>query len=148
MSVRTNIAREHYVDQQSREAFKKSVEQDGFVLDFEFEAYRKDRSKIWLSENVRAVRDPEGTVVYYEGTTQDITGRKGAEEALRESEERYRDLVENSLDLICTHDLNGLILSANHAAMELMGYDSESYAGGKNFRQILAPKCASSLMIT
>ncbi len=140
MSARTDIAREHYVDQQSREAFKQSMEEDGFVFDFEFEAYRKDKSKIWLSENVRAVRDQDGIVAYYEGTTQDITGRKRAEEALRESEERYRDLVENSLDLICTHDLNGLILSANRAAMELMGYGSDSHLVRTNLRDILVPE--------
>ncbi|HCX29150.1 MAG TPA: hypothetical protein DHU55_05170, partial [Blastocatellia bacterium] len=136
ISTRTDIAQEHYVDPKSREEFKRSMEENGFVLDFELEAYRKDGSKIWISENVRAVRDHSGTVAYYEGTTQDITGRKRAEEALRESEERYRDLVESSLDLICTHDLDGLILSANRAAMELMGYSSESYAGGTNFREI------------
>jgi PAS domain S-box-containing protein len=140
ISTRTDIAQEHYVDPQNREEFKRSMEENGFVLDFELEAYRKDGSKIWISENVRTVRDHGGTVVYYEGTTQDITGRKRAEEALRESEERYRDLVENSLDLICTHDLDGLILSVNRAALELMGYSSDSYARGTNFREILAPE--------
>jgi PAS domain S-box-containing protein len=138
--TRTDIAQEHYVDPHSREEFKRSMEENGFVLDFELEAYRKDLSRIWISENVRAVRDQSGKVVYYEGTTQDITARKQAEEALRESEERYRELVESSLDLICTHDLDGLILSANRAAMTLMGYKSQRYAGGTNVREILAPE--------
>ncbi len=145
ISTRTNIAQEHYVEPRSREEFKSSMERNGFVLDFELEAYRKDGSKIWISENVRAVRDHKGTVIYYEGTTQDITARKRAEEALRESEERYRDLVENSLDLICTHDLDGVILSANRAAMELMGYAGQDYAGGTNLREILAPEVRNQL---
>jgi PAS domain S-box-containing protein len=140
IGTRTDIAQEHYVDPRRREEFKRSLEENGFVLDFELEAYRKDRSKIWISENVRAVRDHTGTVVYYEGTTQDITGRRHAEEALRESEERYRDLVENSRDLICTHDLNGLILSANRAALELLGHSSGGFAAGTNLRQILSPE--------
>ena len=140
ISTRTDIAQEHYVDSKSREEFKRSMEENGFVLDFELEAYRKDGSKIWISENVRAVRDHSGTVVYYEGTTQDITGRKRAEEALRESEERYRDLVENSLDLICTHDLDGWLLSANRAAIEAMEFGSKTYAGGTNVREILDPE--------
>jgi PAS domain S-box-containing protein len=140
MNMRTDIAHEHYVDPKSREEFKRLLEENGFVLDFELEAYRKGGSKIWVSENVRTVRDHTGTVVYYEGTTQDITGRRHAEEALRESEERYRDLVENSCDLICTHDLNGLILSANRAALELLGHTAGGFAGETNLRQILSPE--------
>lgn len=62
-----------------------------------------------------------------------------AEESFFESEERYRDLVENSRELICTHDLNGLILSANTAAAENLGYDLNDFVGKKNIRDILAP---------
>ena len=56
----------------------------------------------------------------------DITARKQAEDARRESEDRYRDLVENSQDLICTHDLEGKLLSVNEAAARLSGYSREA----------------------
>jgi PAS domain S-box-containing protein len=63
-----------------------------------------------------------------------------AEGELRESEERYRDLVENSREFICTHDLNGVILSANRAASEVLGYDLKDWCGKKNYRDLLVPE--------
>jgi len=62
--------------------------------------------------------------------------RRRAEEALRESEDRYRDLVEYSHDLICTHDLEGRILSVNRTAAEILGYDRETLLG-RNIRDAL-----------
>ena len=58
-------------------------------------------------------------------TIKDLTERKNAEDELRKSENNYKDLIENMNDLICTHDLNGNILSANKSALKMLGYSME-----------------------
>lgn len=84
----TNIAAEWYVDPQRREEFTRRLEEHGYVTDFESEVYRhKSRERIWISETARLVRDKEGKPLYYEGTVQDITERKRAEEELRKAKE-------------------------------------------------------------
>src|SRR5277367_1984146 len=70
----TDIAQEVYVDPQRRDELVRSMERNGVVQNFECQLYRKDRQKIWVSTNIRAIR--EGEAVVYEGTNQDITERK------------------------------------------------------------------------
>ncbi len=72
-----------------------------------------------------------------------VAAHEQAEEALRESEERYRDLVENSEDLICTHDLDGLILSVNPMPAKILGYDPGVLVNKKTIRDLLAPEFRS-----
>src|SRR5262245_56855923 len=61
-----------------------------------------------------------------------------ATQALRESERQYRELVENSLGLICTHDLTGTILSINSASANSLGYEPR-HGIGRNLRDFLSP---------
>ena len=63
------------------------------------------------------------------GICQDITERVEASRKLSENEERYRDLVENSQDLICTHDLDGRVLWMNELPARILGYSSKELIG-------------------
>lgn len=76
----SDISRQIYVNAKRRDEFKRLIERDGVVRLFEYEAYRKDRSKFWISVNARAVRNGSGEILFYEGTGQDITERKRAEQ--------------------------------------------------------------------
>jgi PAS domain S-box-containing protein len=91
----TDLGSQMCVRPEIRVELKRRLETEGQVRGFENQIYRKDGSKIWISVNAHIVRDADGKVLYYEGTSQDITERKRAEEALRESEERFRQLAEN-----------------------------------------------------
>ena len=136
---RSDPSKQQYVDRSRHDEFFRRLTEEGVVRDFEYEDYRKDGSTIWLSDNVRAVRDSEGNLLYYEGTTQDVTARKLAEQALRESEERYRELFENAKDGIYVHDLNGKYISVNRAGEKLTGY-SRAEILGKSFTNFVPPE--------
>jgi PAS domain S-box-containing protein len=87
----------------------------------------------------KPVLDSSNKIVKRIGVTQDVTERIEAQRALRESEERYRDLVENSRDLICTHDLQGRLLSMNELPAQILGYRREQLIG-RCIEEILAPE--------
>ena len=79
----TDIARKLYVEPGRREEFVRLMQANDTITDFESRIYRKDGDIIWISENCRAVRDKQGNLLYYEGTVEDITERKRAEEEIR-----------------------------------------------------------------
>jgi PAS domain S-box-containing protein len=135
-----DISPQIYSHSDRRDEFKRLMSQHGLVRDFEIQGSRQDGTTFWMSVNARAVRGSDGKIQYYEGTSEDITGRKRAEQALRDSEERYRDLVENSHELICTHALDGTILSINQAVLELLGYSPNEVTETMSIRDFLAPE--------
>ncbi len=78
----TDIGRQLFVHPEDRLRFKEILEEQGFIKGNETERLRKDGSKIWVSSNAHVVRDPEGKILYYEGTVEDITARKHLESKL------------------------------------------------------------------
>jgi two-component system, NtrC family, sensor kinase len=79
----TDIERQLHVDPEHYAEFKRLLAEHGAVQNFETQLCRKDGSEMWIALNVRVVYDTSGTLLYYEGTTEAITARKQAEEALR-----------------------------------------------------------------
>jgi diguanylate cyclase (GGDEF)-like protein/PAS domain S-box-containing protein len=71
----SDIAGNLYVEAGRREEFKTLIREHGRVTDFESEVYRRDGSRIWISEHAHVVYSPEGEALYYEGTVEDVTAQ-------------------------------------------------------------------------
>ncbi|MBP7510091.1 MAG: PAS domain S-box protein [Prolixibacteraceae bacterium] len=121
ISLVTNIGEQLYVDPQDRKRYMGLLEKADTISNFEAQLYRKDKSKVWISMNVKAIRSPDGSIACYEGIVEDITSRRQAEIALSESEEKYRSLFDNSLDAVLLTSPDGSIFDANKAACEILG---------------------------
>jgi len=111
----------------------------GFAVDLELQWKRKDGAPIWVQVSAHAIKGASGATEYFEGFVRDIDDRKLTEAALRQSEERYRELFENDKDAIYVHDLNGLYTSVNRAAEKLSGY-ARAEILGKPFWDFVAPE--------
>jgi PAS domain S-box-containing protein len=110
-----DIEKQIYVDPDHRAGFQRLLGGFNVISNLECQYYRKDRTKIWVSENVRTVRNANGKTLHYEGTIENITDRKLAEEALRKSEDRYRVLFDNNPVDTITVDRKGKITGYNLA---------------------------------
>ena len=130
---RTDIERQHYVDPQTRATFRRLLEENDVVEGLEAEAYARNGTKFWTSENVRAVRDPRGAVLYYEGFVKDITERKRAEAALQLREEYFRSLIEHSRDIITLLDERGVRRYVSPSVERVLGYKPEELIGQSVF---------------
>lgn len=93
----------------------------------------------WIRAIGFTAKGPAGNVTTLVGTAQEITARKEMEIVLRGSEDRYRDLVEHSTDLICTHNLEGRLLSVNELPAKLLGYSLDELLN-KPMRDLLLPE--------
>jgi PAS domain S-box-containing protein len=100
----TDIAGQLYVDPARRTAFRRLLEENDVVREFESEVYCNHGGVTWISENARAVRDGSGRLRYYEGTVVDISARKRAEQALRTEAEVAHALAHVGREMISALD--------------------------------------------
>ncbi|MCH8051342.1 MAG: PAS domain S-box protein, partial [Chloroflexi bacterium] len=99
------------------------------ALGEELEMRRADGRHLWISLTARALRDAEGQIEETRSVVVDITERRQAQQALQESEERYRDLFENASDLVQIVALDGSLMYVNRAWREALGYSEEEIPG-------------------
>ena len=94
-----------------------------------------NRMVSWQSSTKMPLRDGIGNIIGTFGISRDITNRKQAEEALRESEERFRSLVENSTVGIYRTTPDGHVIMANPALVKMIGYDSFKDLASRNLEE-------------
>lgn len=120
-----NLENEGYENKIERTKFRKKIEKDGSVIGLESVWKTKDGRAVTVSENAKAFYDSNGQVIYYEGTIEDITERKKNEQALRESEEKFRELIESIPVPVTYVNSEGEIIFRNNRFVELIGYTQQ-----------------------
>lgn len=113
---------------------------EGRTLLWEEEPQQFGGEERWFACAKFPVGGVPGDPLWVAGLSIDVTARRRAVEALRESEERYRDLVENIADSLVLHDLEGRVLSANKAAAEILGLSSGKDLVGRFLQDHLPPE--------
>lgn len=104
----------------------------------EYRVLAADGRTVWIRDRVRVSRDARGRPTSLRGVMVDTTARREADEALRESEDRYRRLVEESPDAILVH-VDGKFVFANESAARLLGAASPEELIGIEALRIVHP---------
>lgn len=131
-----------YAHPEERQAFMQKLASAKRTVTRELRWKRKDGGRIVVLDTVIAVRDSSGQILHFDAIIEDITERRRAEEALRESEERYRTLVENATDAIYMVDAHENILSVNQTTARFLGKRPEKLIG-KKVSDIFPPEIAA-----
>lgn len=103
----------------------------------EYRIIRADDEVRYIEMCVGVTKDAAGRTIKTHGVNQDITERKKAQEALRDSEEKFRSVVENSTDIIYSTKPDGIITYISPKLAELTGYDTKTVVG-KSLESVLA----------
>ncbi|MDT8069114.1 MAG: PAS domain S-box protein [Terriglobia bacterium] len=114
----------------------------GTPYEVETEGRYPDGRKAWFTNRGEVVRDELGQITHLRGTVQDITQRKLAERALRQSEMRYRNLVESSHDWIWEVDSEARYTYAGPQCFQILGYRPEEILGKTPFDLMPEPEAS------
>ncbi len=104
-----------------RGEFKRRLERDGRIVGLEVGWQTRDGRTLFVRENAHAVRGPDGAVLYYEGTVEDITDRKAAEQALRQEKELAHSYLDVAGVMMVVLDETGAVKLINRKGCAVLG---------------------------
>jgi diguanylate cyclase (GGDEF)-like protein/PAS domain S-box-containing protein len=139
-----DVSTDIFVDPNRRAEIIRMIEENPNLKTFENLYRRKDGSSFIGNLNTMPILDSDGRLIRIEGIIEDITERKQIENELRESEEKYRQLVELSPDLIAIHR-DGKICFANQAGLRLVGAEALDQMLGKSTLDFVAPNMRAQI---
>jgi PAS domain S-box-containing protein len=113
-----------YVKKEERTKHTNAIVKKGYSKDYPVDMRRKDGGVINTLITSSLQYDANGRVIGFMGTIKDITERKKSEEALKNSEAKYRNIFENSVEGIYQATIEGRFITANTALARMAGYDS------------------------
>ncbi len=123
----------------ANESFQTIVQTGGGEVR-EYRIVRPDGSVRWISDRGFAIKDESGEVLRIAGIAEDVSDRKQAEVALRESEERFRELAELMPETIFEMELDGTLTFVNRNAYNYFGYTPADLKKGVNCMDMLIPE--------
>jgi PAS domain S-box-containing protein len=132
-------ARQLYADPADARRLRKEIEKKGFAQDFEVRLRKKDATEMDCLFTVTALRGDDGSILEYQGIARDVTERKRAVEALRESEEKYRAIFDSMLEGYFEVDLAGNFTFFNQPVSKFLGYPRDELMG-LNYRKYTSPE--------
>ena len=105
------------------------VRGESVATNFEYEGMRTDGTRMWLEVDVVPVTDQESKIIGTQSVLRDITERKRAQQAIQDSEQRLRHLIEASNDWVYEVDRTGAYTYAGPQCRDLLGYEPEELIG-------------------
>jgi PAS domain S-box-containing protein len=122
-------------EQQALEELRTAL-RDGHQCKVILRNYKKDGTLFWNELSISPVRDTEGKLVNFIGVQEDVTRRKEAEEELRQSEERFRSLVQYASDIITILGPEGIVRYQSPSIERILGYGPEELIGTNVFDHV------------
>ncbi len=131
-----------YVDPSERQAWIRPLEQQEIVEQYEHRLRRYDGTIIWVRGTTRSVRDAEGRVQSYQGSLEDITESKQAQEHLAEERNLLRTMTDTLPDFISVKDVESRFLLVNRAYADFLGQRPTDLIG-KTVRDVFPRELAA-----
>ena len=119
------------------DVYNKIFKTGGSENNFEYEIFTKERQKKYVDTSVSAIKDSAGQVIAFRGIVRDRTERKKAEEELRRSEEKYRNILETIREAYFEVDLAGNFTFFNDSVCRMSGFSRDELRG-MNFSRLSA----------